>query len=422
MTILEDGLFAEGKTKWVFGVKGKKGLCILRAKDAVTKNDDPDATVTLEGKGGWSTATTCASFRLLRKAGLPVAFHRRLSPVDMLAPLCRMIPLECIARRVAEGSYCKRNPDIKKGHRFERLKIEFFAKTTAGSLRPFNGDDAIAIMPPNPANKDGRPDDDPLITNPESDEWVFAHSKTGVIISMGLPSATVLPEGVTIAQLEELTRKAFLVLEKGWAALGWPMSDFKIEFGVDSKGKLCIADVVDADSWRLYDNKGNQMSKQIWRDSEPLEKLAAVYRKVAKMAQRLRVPNQAIVFWKEQMPDFDPKTREIPGVHVIVMDRTGDAESGFPVIQNHMKAHPDGGVIITSGKSLARGIRLTRLATCPVIHMETSETEEATNSAGPLLRARNCQHAFDAAFGVLGITNPAAYAEVQYQLEQRLKK
>lgn len=290
MTAVQEGLLlAEGKTKWIHGVIERPELCILKAKNAVTKNDDPDATVILEGKDEWSTITTCASFRLLKNAGLPVAFRRRLSAIDILAPLCRMIPLECIARRVAEekGSYRKRHPEVPAGHRFKRLVIEFFAKTTSGLLLPFNGGDRIGIMPPNPANRDSRPDDDPLITNPYETDWILAHSKSGAIISTGLPSANVLPEGVTIAQLEELTRKAFLVLEQGWEAVGWPMSDFKIEFGIDSRGRLFIGDVLDADSWRLYDSKGNPMSKQIWRDGEPLEKLAAVYRGVAETAKRL---------------------------------------------------------------------------------------------------------------------------------------
>ncbi len=423
MVVQAGPLLGEGKTKWIYGAVGHTGLCILKAKNAVTKNDDPDATVTLEGKDVWSTATTCASFRLLRKAGLPVAFHRRLSPIDMLAPLCRMIPLECIARRVAEGSYCKRNPDIKKGYRFERLKIEFFAKTTAGSLRPFNGYDPIAIMPPNPANKDGRPDDDPLIMNPESDEWVLAHSKTGVTISMGLPSMTVLPEGVTIAQLEELTRKAFLVLEKGWAALGWPMSDFKIEFGVDSKGKLCIADVVDADSWRLYDDKGNQMSKQIWRDNEPLEKLAAVYRKVAKMAQRLRIPKQAIILWKtEEIVGLDLSSVEKTPLTVINASAGCETEDAFGDLQKHMIGpHPAGGVIITSGSSLSMSARMGRFTGWPVIDLESSHTAPPMRTTGPMTSLHGVEGALQAALRMLSLSNPAAYMHTQYELESAMK-
>lgn len=424
MVVQAGPLLGEGKTKWIHGVAGHPGLCILKAKNAVTKNDDPDATVTLEGKDVWSTATTCASFRLLKKAGLPVAYRRRLSHIDILAPLCRMIPLECIARRVAEGSYCKRNPAIKKGYRFDRLKIEFFAKTTAGSLQPFNGDDRIAIMPPNPANKDNRPDDDPLITNPYEAEWVLAHSKTAVAVSMGLPSTTVLPEGVTIAQLEELTRKAFLVLEKGWAALGWPMSDFKIEFGVDSKGRLYIADVVDADSWRLYDNKGNPMSKQIWRDNEPLEKLAGVYRKVAKMAQRLRAPNQAIILWKTaEIPHCDfTEINKTPGINFIDVRPGTEDEDSFGDLQKYMIGeHAEGGVIIAAGSSLSMATRLARFTTWPIIDLQSSHLAPPMLCTGPMGSISGIPGAIEAAMRILSISNPALYMRTRYKQEMDMK-
>lgn len=39
-----------------------------------------------------------------------------------------MIPLEVIVRRLAAGSYLKRFPDLKQGHRFETPVVEFTFK------------------------------------------------------------------------------------------------------------------------------------------------------------------------------------------------------------------------------------------------------------------------------------------------------
>ena len=120
-----------GKTKKVFGVKGRTDLVIIESNNKITKNDDPSQTETMKGKGQCATATTSATFEILKKAGIPVAYKQRLSKTKFLAERCEMINLEVVGRRYAVGSFLKRFPnlgvsDSQPPHRFHSWKFELF--------------------------------------------------------------------------------------------------------------------------------------------------------------------------------------------------------------------------------------------------------------------------------------------------------
>ncbi|MFZ2556056.1 MAG: phosphoribosylaminoimidazolesuccinocarboxamide synthase, partial [Minisyncoccia bacterium] len=88
-------------------------------------------------------------------------------------------------------------------------------------------------------------------------------------------------------EMEEIVRWVFLILESAWAMQGCALCDLKIEFGYTARGRLVVADVVDNDSWRLLNEKGEHLDKQRYRDKDtPLEVVAALYAEVASRAEK----------------------------------------------------------------------------------------------------------------------------------------
>jgi phosphoribosylaminoimidazole-succinocarboxamide synthase len=120
---------AEGKTKIVYADAADAALAVIVHKDDITAGDGARRNQ-LPGKGALSGRTTANVFRRLRDAGIPTHFVDAPADDEMVVRRCTMIPLEVVMRRIATGSYLKRNA-VPEGTRFDPLVVEFFFKDDA---------------------------------------------------------------------------------------------------------------------------------------------------------------------------------------------------------------------------------------------------------------------------------------------------
>lgn len=254
-------LIIEGKTKQVFELPKLPGSCLVQSKDRITAGDGARAH-DLTGKAAISNATTCKVFELFNTVGLKTHFIKRASETAFVAKKCDMIPIEWVTRRVATGSFLKRNVGVKEGYRFNPPKLETFFK-----------DDE---------NHDPQWSEEVLIAN---------ELKVG---------------GITIGKdevdfMSRTTVAVFEILERAWASIDCALIDMKIEFGV-ANGEIMVADVIDSDSWRLWPSGDKRLmkDKQVYRDlqvvtQEALDEVKANFKWIAERLDLLMPPPKALV-------------------------------------------------------------------------------------------------------------------------------
>lgn len=234
----------EGKTKIVYAHPEDAHLAIMVHKDGITAGDGARRSV-IVGKGALSGRTAANVFGLLERAGIATHLVDAPEPSVMVVRRCQMIPVEVVMRRLATGSFLRRNPAATEGDRFEPPLVEFFLK-----------DDARH---------------DPQITAADMTTLGLAlPAETAMLVSTGL--------------------RVFDALEQAWAAHNITLVDLKIEFGRTTAGELIVADMIDNDSWRLWPagDKTQMLDKQVYRNlgevrDEDLAQVKWLYETVAAM-------------------------------------------------------------------------------------------------------------------------------------------
>jgi phosphoribosylaminoimidazole carboxylase/phosphoribosylaminoimidazole-succinocarboxamide synthase len=261
----------EGKTKVVYDLPSEPGHCFILSKDRITAGDGVKSHE-MEGKAEISTATLTKIFDFLTEAGIKNHFVRKHSEKSFIALKCDMIPIEFVTRRVATGSFLKRNEGVPEGSKFSPPKLEYFYKDDANH--------------------------DP--------QWSYEQIAAAQI---KCGSKVISHDDIDI--LTRTTQTVFEVLERAWQSLDCQLIDMKIEFGVDQSGNLMLSDVIDSDSWRLWPqgDKRLMLDKQVYRNMDQVtqEGLDTVKRNFRYVADRL--------------DKFNPKSR---GRVVILMGSATD--------------------------------------------------------------------------------------------------
>ncbi|XP_078115810.1 bifunctional phosphoribosylaminoimidazole carboxylase/phosphoribosylaminoimidazole succinocarboxamide synthetase isoform X1 [Sander vitreus] len=245
---------SEGKTKQIFELVDESGLVLVQSKDQITAGNAVRKDQ-MEGKAAIANKTTSCVFKLLQESGIKTAYVKQHSDTAFIAAHCEMIPIEWVCRRVATGSFLKRNPGVKEGFRFSPLKMEMFFKDDANN-------------------------------DPQWSEEQLLEAKFSLA-------------GLTIGQCEvdimnRSTVAIFEILEKSWATQNCTLVDMKIEFGVNVKTQeIVLADVIDNDSWRLWPagDRSQQKDKQVYRDLKEVtpEAMQMVKRNFEWVSERVKL-------------------------------------------------------------------------------------------------------------------------------------
>ena len=190
----------KGKVKTVFPTD-KPDEVLIQYEDRVTAGNGKKE-LWVEDKGETCCLISQYIFKKMEEAGIDTHYLGMPTYKAMLCKKVDIIPLEVIVRNLAAGSIV-RQTTIPEGKLFYTPLVEFHLK-----------DDSK---------------DDPLLT--------FDRMKL-----MGYDAEEFIGPALKINS----------VLTKIFFDIGFDLVDFKVEFGVDSKGHLLLADEISPDSCRLW--------------------------------------------------------------------------------------------------------------------------------------------------------------------------
>lgn len=197
----------EGKAKILYTTDDPEILLTHFKDDATAFNAQKRGQIT--GKGEINCAITTQLFQLLEAQGIPTHFLDKPAPNQMLVTKVRILPVEVVVRNIAAGSLCQQT-GLPVGKILPTPLVEFYLKN-----------DELG---------------DPLLT---SDRLLLLELATSE----------------QLKQLKEQALKINQILTTIFNQCNITLVDFKLEFGVNSKQQLLLADEISPDSCRLW-NQG----------------------------------------------------------------------------------------------------------------------------------------------------------------------
>ena len=215
---MPEELLYEGKAKKLFITEDPQILRVEYKDDATAFNGEKFDR--LRDKGRLNNAITVFFFEYLETKDIPSHFVRKISETEQLVRRVKIIPLEVVVRNVAAGSLSKRI-GWEEGKELPHPIVEFYYK-----------DDDLG---------------DPLLAE--------EHIR--------------LLELASEAQIEELKNRGLAIneaLKSLMLSKGIRLIDFKLEFGLDQKGEILLADEISPDTCRFWDiESGKILDKDRFR-------------------------------------------------------------------------------------------------------------------------------------------------------------
>lgn len=241
-------LLYEGKAKIIYPTADPDILLAHFKDDATAFNAQKRGSIV--GKGEINCTISQILFQYLEQRGIPTHFIDCPQPNQMRVRAVKIFPLEVVVRNIAAGSLCQQT-GLPLGTVLKQPLVEFYYKN-----------DALG---------------DPLLTGDR-------------LLLMELATAT------QVNQLQHQALKIDRYLEEFFQNCGLTLVDFKLEFGLDARGQLLLADEISPDTCRLWDNANTDPKNRIMdkdRFRQDLGNVEDAYQQVLKrvLAQAATINN-----------------------------------------------------------------------------------------------------------------------------------
>ncbi len=205
----------EGKAKILYATDDPEILLTHFKDDATAFNAQKRGSIT--GKGAVNCAMSAHLFKLMAANGVPTHFIDCPTAIEMRVKAVKILPIEVVVRNIAAGSLCQQT-GLKLGTILSSPLVEFYYKN-----------DGLG---------------DPLLT---------------------LDRLRLL-DLATDDQVDQLKRMALRIndlLTTFFNQCGITLVDFKLEFGIDSKNQILLADEISPDTCRLWNQAETDPDRRV---------------------------------------------------------------------------------------------------------------------------------------------------------------
>tara|TARA_B100001250_G_scaffold18501_1_gene16008 strand:+ start:44 stop:748 length:705 start_codon:yes stop_codon:yes gene_type:complete len=214
---MSDTEIIRGKVKTVFSTS-EPDKVLIQYEDKVTAGNGRKVDFPI-GKGKVCMEISEFFFKKMESHGIRTHYIDTFPERIMSCKKVRIIPVEVVVRNVAAGSLC-RQTYIEEGTFLNPPLVEFYLK-----------DDLK---------------DDPLLTTDRMERMGYTE--------------------ILYSELHSSAIKINDILTDIFDKIDLTLVDFKLEYGYDSNGNLCLADELSPDSMRLWKKGTNEsMDKDLFR-------------------------------------------------------------------------------------------------------------------------------------------------------------